>query len=393
MYDFNFIAQYQFVANILTLSFTPSQPHDLDTTVLEVLLENAGLFEYFLKEATSGKKPELSSILAEIEECNFTFFEGKKGNAILQTLTSFPNTKGRRGKRRGRKRTYENFQDRWKKDGDWRDMFGDIVIGIEKRLCEECFRKCGHNVSDHAKSSHLYAFHFDHMLKYWKKVEACSSLKRDIAAMLLESIKCRLACAFCHEQGNVPGYEEKLKQVCQLQYNFGNQHRTAAEGLGIKEMALFVPEIKSRGVLWKGKDAKVSWRTLEVLVWRYFKVILTDLVYWTSDDWIMKGATDAERQKRGRIIPNTIIVNLLKKLGVECPGCSEDFVNKTAAMMTGIHMDHRGKKRKGICECVQLNIDILIDELKRGECDPTCAFCHGEITAWEEGRETEPSWV
>ena len=36
-------------------------------------------------------------------------------------------------------------------------------------------------------------------------------------------------------------------------------------------------------------------------------------------------------QKRGRIIPNTIIVNLLKKLGVECPGCSEDFVNKTAA--------------------------------------------------------------
>ena len=68
-----------------------------------------------------------------------------------------------------------------------------------------------------------------------------------MAAMLLESIKCRLACAFCHEFGNVPGYEEKLKQVSQLQYNFGSQHRTAAEGLGIKEMALFIPEIKSRG--------------------------------------------------------------------------------------------------------------------------------------------------
>ena len=56
-------------------------------------------------------------------------------------------------------------------------------------------------------------------------------------------------------------------------------------------------------------------------------------------------------------------------------------------------MDHRGKKRKGICECIQLNIDILIEELKRGECVPTCAFCHGEITAWEEGRETQPSWM
>ena len=83
--------------------------------MLEVLLEHAALFEYFLKEAASGKKPELSSILAEIEEYKFTFFEGKDGDAILQSLTSCPKTKGRRGKRRGNK-TYENFQDRWNKD-------------------------------------------------------------------------------------------------------------------------------------------------------------------------------------------------------------------------------------------------------------------------------------
>ena len=360
--------------------------------MLEVLLDRAGLFEYFLKEAASEKKPELSSILTKIREYKIAFFEGKDDDAILQSLTSCPKTKGRRGKRRGNK-TYENFQDRWKKDGDWRDMFGDIVIGIEKRLCEECFRKCGHKVSDHAKSSRLYAFHLDHMLKYWKKVNTCKKLRYDMAAMLLESIKCRLACAFCHEFGNVPNYEEKINQVCQLQYNFGSKHRTAAEGLGIKEMALFIPEIKSRGVFSKGSDAKVSWRTLEVLVWRYFKVILTDLVYWTIEDWIMKSATDGKRTLRGRIIPNTVIVNLLKKLGVECPGCSEDFVNKTAAMMSGIHMDHRGKKGKGISSLMSRNIDILIEELKRGECVPTCAFCHGEITAWEEGRETQPSWV
>ena len=271
-------------------------------------------------------------------------------------------------------------------------MFGDIVMGIEKRLCDECFRKCGYKVSDHTKSSHLCAFHLDHMLKFWKKVDQCSNLKDDMAAMLLESIKCRLACAFCHEFGNISDYEEKIKQVCQLQYNFGNQHHTASEGLGIKEMALFVPECKSRGVFSKGRDAKVSWRTLEVLVWRYFKVILTDLVYWTSKDWIEKGATDTEKNRRGRY-SNTLIVNLLKKLGVKCPGCAEDFMNKTAAMMTGIHMDHRGKKRKGISDCIPFNIDILIEELKRGECVPTCVFCHGEITAWEEGKETRPSWM
>ena len=360
--------------------------------MLEVLLEHAALFEYFLKEANSEKKPDLGSILTEIDEYKFTFFEGKDGDAILQSLTSFPKTKGRRGKRRGNK-TYENFQDRWDNDNNWCEMFGDIVIGIEKRLCEECFRKCGHKVSDHAKSSHLYAFHLDHMLKFWKKVDGCSQLKWNIAAMLLESIKCRLACAFCHEFGNIPGYEEKLKQVTQLQYDFGSQHRTAAEGLGVKEMALFIPECKSRGINFTGKDAKVSWRTLEVLVWRYFKIALSDLTYWTSKDWIMKHATKTEGIKRGRRIPNTIIVNLLKKLGVKCPGCSEDFMNKKAAEMSGVHMDHRGKKRKGIGECINFSTDILIEELKRGECVPTCAFCHGEITAWEEGRETLPSWM
>ena len=127
-------------------------------------------------------------------------------------------------------------------------------------------------------------------------------------------------------------------------------------------------------------------------IWRYFKIVLSDLTYWTSEDWVMKDATKSEGKKRGSCT-NMIIVNLLKKLGVKCPGCSEDFMNKKAAEMSGVHMDHRGKKRKNIGTCIVFNTDILIEELKRGECVPTCAFCHGEITAWEEGRETLPSWM
>lgn len=151
------------------------------------------------------------------------------------------------------------------------------------------------------------------------------------------------------------------------------KHRSVKEALNIREVQLLILELKSRGAYWTGKDAKISWETLEFLVWKYFRIILSDLVYWTKKDFETKC-----RSTRGRIIPNTIVVNILKKLGVKCPyvKCGEDFSNRIPAHMSGIHMDHRDEKDKEIGRAMGYYIDVLIDELVNGDCDPTCCFCH-----------------
>ena len=42
-------------------------------------------------------------------------------------------------------------------------------------------------------------------------------------------------------------------------------------------------------------------------------------------------------------------MNVLKKLGVKCSykKCGEDFSNRISTHMSGIHMDHHGKKNRG----------------------------------------------
>ena len=136
-----------------------------------------------------------------------------------------------------------------------------------------------------------------------------------------------------------------------------------------------------RRAFWTGQNAYMTWDTLEFLVWKYFRVILTDLIHFTRDDWVMdnKRNVSTDRVKRGKIV-NFTIMNIIKKLGVKCCDCDEDFMNKIPVRMSGIHMDHRGNKNFGPGETVGMNVDIMIAELKNGDCDPTCIFCHYYVT-------------
>ena len=45
--------------------------------------------------------------------------------------------------------------------------------------------------------------------------------------------------------------------------------------------------------------------------------------------------------------------------------------NRIPVTMSGIHMDHRGNKNFSPSDTVQMNVDIMIAELKNGNCDPT----------------------
>ena len=47
----------------------------------------------------------------------------------------------------------------------------------------------------------------------------------------MEYLKCCLVCGFCHENGKIKNYEEKLEYECQLDYDFGLDHRSARQVL------------------------------------------------------------------------------------------------------------------------------------------------------------------
>ena len=57
------------------------------------------------------------------------------------------------------------------------------------------------------------------------------------------------------------------------------------------------------------------------------------------------------------------------------------------------HFDHRGGvKVLNPSDAARWYIDVFLEELG-GDCDPTCAFCHGEVTAWQNGVIGKPEWM
>ncbi len=92
-------------------------------------------------------------------------------------------------------------------------------------------------------------------------------------------------------------------------------------------------------------------------------------------------------------MPNTIIMNIMKKYGVKCPGCGCSFMNLIPAHMSGIHMNHRKKKTMNPSRALDGNVDVFVKEMKDGDCDPLCCFCHGEYTAWEHGYIDKATWM
>ena len=312
-------------------------------------------------------------------------------------LTSYKKSKGRRGKGSGR--TFESFDDRWDRDKHWKNMFGDIVSNLVTRITNHCFRKgCSHKASSHDKSSRIgYAFHFDHQKNkgQWHKIETVSNLREDVKSMMIEMIKCRNVCAYDHEFGDgTDWYEEMLAMKSTHQYNCGSTHCSIKKIVNTRNMKAIKTEIDSRGGFKTTQDVTktVSFGTLQVLFWKYARVDFAALVTCTEDVFMEQGNTASKRRRSMAILA---YINLIKKLAVKCPGCGSKFSDLVGVQLSGAHMDHRGKKRMGISKAIvnSKSIEWIIEELLRGNCVPTCAFCHGEITAWENGREDKPGFM
>ena len=267
---------------------------------------------------------------------------------------------------------YESYEDRWESHPD--TCFSQVLSAIVRRLCIEC-SVCKRKINDYLSSGALFGWHGDHKLRYWKKICNPSKFatKGYVRRLLMEYLKCCLVCGFCHENGKIKNYEEKLEYECRLDYDFGLDHRSARQVLQLREFQLFILELKARDAYFVGDQPKMSWETMEYLVWNYFGIILQDVSYCTSDEY-----HSGDRHRARKV--NTVVMNIMKKLGVKCGHCGRDFIKHNPARMSGVHMDHRGKKRHGPSEAVGMHIDIFIEEMKVGDCDPSCCFCHGDVT-------------
>ena len=316
-------------------------------------------------------------------------------------LTSYKKSKGHRGKGSGR--TFESFDDRWDRDKHWKNMFGDIVSNLVTRITNHCFRKgCSHKASSHDKATRIaYAFHFDHQKNkgQWRKIDCVSQLRKySVKSMMIEMIKCRNVCAYDHEFGiGTDWYEEMLTKSIH-RYDCGNNHRSIKKIVNTRNMKALLVELDSLGAFKSIDDVTrtVSWGTLQVIFWKYARVDFASLVTCTEDAFMEQDAVGirAASMRRKRMALAAYI-NLIKKLAVKCPGCDAKFSDLVGVQLSGAHMDHRVKKRMGISDAIasSKSIEWIIEELLRGNCVPTCAFCHGEITAWENGREDKPGFM
>jgi len=350
--------------------------------ILKKILKHKKFFEGVLAAEASDSTLSFESFLSMVKGSKFEFLgTTSENNDIMSQLINLQDGKKKIHGRRNRK-IRKTYKRQWESKPS--RYFGNAVYAIVRRLCEECYY-CLRKIGKYQSASELGGWHGDHMKKYWKKIIGCSQLASQgkISELLIECIKCRLVCGFCHDQHNTAEYDEKMNHSSQLSYDFSMngrvKHRSARESLMLKEVRLFILELKMRRAFWTGQNAYVTWDTLEFLVWKFFRVILTDLIHFTRDDWVMKDADNRTDGPKRRTIVNFIIMNIIKKLGVKC-GCDEDIMNKIPVTMSGIHMDHQGNKNYDPSQTIKRNVDIMIAELKNGNCDPKCIFCHYYVT-------------
>lgn len=339
------------------------------------VLKNDSFFEKILNIDDGGRIPNLRTIVQYIRDADFDFLkEVTSDDDILRCLLNL-NVRGKKGAKHGKRRIkkYNSFLERWEVNPSL--CLGAIVYAIMRRLCKEC-NFCPKKINDYMSSFQLYGWHGDHILSYWKKIKNPSDFAQKgwISDLICECIKCRLVCGFCHENGKIKDYERKLNSVNRLRYNSERtKYRSAREVMNLKEMKLFILELKARRAFWKGQDAYITWETLEFLVWKYFRIILGDVSYNTAEEF------KNERLRRSYLV-NKVIMNVTKKLGVKCSQCPMCIMNLNPAQTSGVHMDHRSTKTLNPSRAMDFNVDIFIQELVNGDCHPTCCFCHGKVT-------------
>ena len=166
--------------------------------VLRKILKYKKFFEGILAAEDSDSTLSFESFLSLVQDSQFEFLEPSLDiNQIMHQLINLQDGKKKiHGRGRRNRKICKTYKRQWESNSSL--YFGNAVYAIVRRLVGECYY-CLRKVGKYRSASELGGWHGDHMFSYWKKIIDCSKLAKQgkISELLIECIKCRLACGFC----------------------------------------------------------------------------------------------------------------------------------------------------------------------------------------------------
>ena len=210
----------------------------------------------------------------------------------------------------------------------------------------------------------------------------------------MEALKGRMVCHYCHYNGkesDIGDYYERLQKPNMLRYSqdvYGSEHRTATEVFDIKEVASLKLDLEERKAFGNKHIGTITYQTVQVVLWMHLRIYLPDLRRGNENEFIVKDG-------RNRLLCMKMFRELLKMLGVKCPGSDECFLNLREPTRSGVDFNHQKPSAKLMQPgdlFMYAYLTRAVDESKEGMLHPISSVCHGEVTAYQKGKAEKPSW-
>ena len=362
-----------------------------------LLADNCTLFEYLLKIDEEGCAITYEQLVTDLRK----FSDITMDKLVTPQSVSMSHKK------------------RWEQDA--RQMLGYITMSFIKHLGVECYN-CPCGTEDVKSVAHLkkvcaeyllmvqyyhsivlllipvstFQLQLDHLINWFKKWKSVSkvviaSTPFVVREIIMEALKCRLICKFCHLHGieeDQPEYYNRLAEPNELKYSrliFGGNHRTVTQVFEERTVASLMLDLKVRGAM-IDRDCKITFKTVKTVVWMHLRILCSDLRKEDETSVFIHSA-----------YCSVLVKELVKMLGVECPSteCHECFLNRRSVTRSGIELNHMkpsSKLNKPGKLFRSTTLKREIKEAKEGMLHPICVGHHEEVTAFQNKMTKRPSW-
>jgi len=239
----------------------------------------------------------------------------------------------------------------------------------------------------------------DHLIEWfpkWRGVSDAAGKGYGPREVIMEVLKCRVVCKYCHYNGredDIGDYYERLDTPNHLLYSpdiYGDEHRSVTKVLGIKEVASTKLDLEVRGAFSyprKG-NGTITYKTVQVVVWMHLRIFLPDLRKGDETAYIERGGKNS-------LLCTKMFRELIKMLGVKCPGNGESFLNLREPTRSGVELNHKIQREKLMNPShlfLYANLSRLTHEAKVGKLHPISTGSHGKVTAYQDGKIKKPDW-
>ena len=102
-----------------------------------------------------------------------------------------------------------------------------------------------------------------------------------------------------------------------------------------------------------------------------------------------------EQGGKNRLLCTRVFRELIKMLGVKCPGNGESFLNMREPTRSGVELNHKIQREKLMTPTKLFNyatLTRLTHEANVGKLHPISTGSHGKVTAYQDGKIKKPDW-